>query len=347
MKLTVHLVAWNGAKYIPYLLASLRAQTFKDWELVVLDNNSTDSTAELIANELQNWSGPKQFIKNTVNNGFAGGHNQLYAATNSEYFLLLNQDLYLAPDCIEKLISIIEADEKLAVVSPRLMKWNFIEIEKSSLEKSSLEKSLSNTVDSMGLKVFRNRRVVEIGGGEEWQKAEAQVLGVFGVSGTMPLFRRNAIKAVEFSPTEFFDGSYFMYKEDVDLAFRLQSAGFAAAVVTGAIAYHDRTASGPRELSDMAAGKNKQNQSQMIKYHSVKNQLLTVYKNEYWQNLILDFPFVLWYEFKKWVWYLLFDWRVLTSHQEIWCLRKEMKTKRLLIKKTRKVSWKELRKWWA
>lgn len=341
MKLTVHLVAWNGAKYIPHIFASLRAQTFTDWELVVLDNNSTDNTAGLIEKELENWPGAKKFIKNKVNNGFAGGHNQLYAATNSDYFLLLNQDLYLAPDCIEKLVKVMEAQKDLAVVSPRLMKWNFTEA-----ANSGLQKSLSNTIDSLGLKVFRNRRVVEIGGGEEWQGSRIETQRVFGVSGTMPLFRRSAIKAVEFSPTEFFDASYFMYKEDVDLAFRLQSAGFAAAVVTEAAAYHDRTAAGPRELSDVAAAKNKKNQSQIVKYHSVKNHLLTLYKNEYWQNLTLDFPSVLWYELKKWTWHLLFDWKALASHREMWRLRKEMKKKRQLIISKRKISWQQMRKWW-
>ena len=65
MKLSVHLVTWNGAKYIPYLFASLRAQTFRDWSLVVLDNDSKDDTVLLIEKELANWSGDKKFIKNS------------------------------------------------------------------------------------------------------------------------------------------------------------------------------------------------------------------------------------------------------------------------------------------
>ena len=54
-KLSVHLVAWNGAKYIPYLFESLRKQTYKDWELLAIDNASAkDNTADLIEKELQN-----------------------------------------------------------------------------------------------------------------------------------------------------------------------------------------------------------------------------------------------------------------------------------------------------
>ncbi len=157
MKLTVHLVTWNGAKYVPLLFESLRNQTFKDWELVVLDNASTDDTVNLIEHELENWSGQKRLVKNSVNLGFAGGHNLLYSQTTSEYFLLLNQDFYLQPDCIEKLVAEIETKPELAVVSPRLMKWDFA------------NQKFTNTIDSLGLKVFRNRRVVELGGGEGWQ----------------------------------------------------------------------------------------------------------------------------------------------------------------------------------
>jgi hypothetical protein len=73
---------------------------------------------------------------------------------------------------------------------------------------------------------------------------------------------------------------------------------------------------------------------------------MTIYKNEYWQNFILDFPFILWYELKKWLWFLLFDWQVLKGHREIWKARKILKKKRRAIINKRKVSWKEMRKWW-
>ena len=56
MKLTVQLVVWNGEKYIPYLFESLKKQTFKDWNLLILDNGSTDNTVNLVKKELNNLS---------------------------------------------------------------------------------------------------------------------------------------------------------------------------------------------------------------------------------------------------------------------------------------------------
>lgn len=345
MKLSVHLVTWNGERYIPFLFASLRNQSFKDWELYVLDNNSTDETVELIKKELNNFPVKSRLILNSENKGFAGGHNQLYSQTNSEYFVLLNQDFYVAPDCLEKLVKELDAHQEIAVVGPRLMKWDFAEAT------NDLQKSFTNIVDSLGLKVFRNRRVVEIGAGEIWKTSPNPLLKgggqfVFGVSGAMPMFRTSVIRAITFSNTEFFDSTYGSYKEDVDLAFRLQSAGYQALVIVDAVTYHDRSAAGPSEMSDVAAAKNKKNQSTWVKYHSNKNQLMTLYKNEYWQNFLLDFPWIIWYELKKWTWFLLFDWRVLKGHREIWKVRKDLKIKRLKIKRLRKVSWREMRKWW-
>lgn len=331
-RLAVHLVTWNGNKYYPFLFASLKKQTYRDWSLQVWDNASEKFTdLEQLINDLNQ---PSSFQHSPKNLGFAGGHNQLYANCDSEYFVLLNQDLVLAPDCLEKLVTALDAQPEAAVVAPRLMKWNFVAQE------------LTNTVDSMGLRVFRNRRVVELAGGEAWTASGEALRPVFGVSGAMPMFRRQVIKQIEFSPAEFFDNSYQSYKEDVDLAFRLQSAGFKAFIVTDAVTWHDRGASGPRELSDNAAVANKKTQSSLIKYHSYKNHLLTLYKNEYWPNLVLDFPWVFWYEFKKGLWYLLHDRSVLKGYYEIWRVRKEIKVKRNLITHKRSASWQKIRLWW-
>ncbi|MCX6779455.1 MAG: glycosyltransferase, partial [Candidatus Magasanikbacteria bacterium] len=71
MKLSVNLVAWNGAKYIPYLMKSLRNQTLKDWSLFVLDNNSTDNTLELIKHETEDFPVFVDIFANKVNSGFS------------------------------------------------------------------------------------------------------------------------------------------------------------------------------------------------------------------------------------------------------------------------------------
>lgn len=349
MKLTVHLVTWNGAKYIPYLFASLRAQTFRDWQLCILDNDSRDNTLDLMQRELKNFSIPHTISKNPFNTGFAGGHNKVYQETNSEYFLLLNQDMYLEPNCLANLVAFLDVRNEVAAVAPRLMKWNFPAV------KEGLEKSFTNQIDALGLKIFRNRRAIEQFTQQVWADVEPAILRVaknpsslevFGVSGAFPLYRRSAIQAVAFSDGTIFDASYHSYKEDLDLAYRLRSANFQSFVLFDTVAYHDRSGAGPKAIGDLAALKNKQTHSTWVKYHSYKNHLATLYKNEYWQNCLLDSFFIFWYESKKFVYFLLFDRAVLAGLKELWQGRSELKIKRVAIKNLRKISWRALRKWW-
>ncbi|MDO8499619.1 MAG: glycosyltransferase [bacterium] len=370
MKLSVHLVAWNGAKYISYLFDSLRKQNFKDWFLYIVDNDSKDNTVELIKKELANFPVQYKFVQNQTNAGFAPGHNQAFRDTDGEYFLLLNQDMYLMPDCLEKMVQFLDTHSDVAAVSPRLMKWNFTSVCHSdraqrveeSLSVDNPEKTLrdpsaalgmTNKIDALGLKIFRNRRVVEWMTQEEWGfispslrgSGEGEALAVFGVSGAFPMYRRTAINKILLPGGQFLDESYHSYKEDVDIAYRLAASGHKAFVLTDTVAYHDRSGAGPKETSDSAAAANKKTQSDWVKYHSYKNHLMTLYKNEYWQNFILDFPWILWYELKKLAYFALFDRKVFWGLKEIWPMRKELKVKREHIKVLRKVGWREIRKW--
>lgn len=313
MKLTVQLLTWNGEKYIPYLFSSLRAQTFTDWNLSILDNNSTDNTVEVIKKELNNFNVQAELRVNKENIGFAGGHNQLFRKSDSEYVLFLNQDIYLDIDCLKKMTEFLDKND-CAGVAPKLMYWDFLN-------------GFTDKIDSLGFKVYRNRRVVD---------SPSKELGeVFGLSGAVPMFRRDVLKAVAFSSGSVFDEAYGSYKEDVDLAFRLQSAGYKTFVVSEAIAYHDRTGN---------TSQDKKEQPAYIKYNSYKNHLMTIYKNEYWQNFLLDFPWILWYELKKFVWFLIFDRSVLKGLGDIWNQRKELKKKRKEIKSKRRLTWSEMRK---
>ena len=335
-KLSVNLITWNGAKYVPFLFDSLRQQTYKDWALLAIDNNSQDNMAELMKKELANFPVQYKIIVNKENRGFAGGHNQAFKESDAEYILLLNQDMYLAPDCLEKIAMFLDNHPEAAAVSPRLMKWDF-------------PKNFTDQIDALGLKVYRSRRVVEQYAQQNWldlkNKLSTAVLPVFGVSGALPVFRTSALKSVVYQDGGIFDESYHSYKEDVDLAWRLAAAGYKSFVLLDAVAWHDRSAAGPKQADDASALANKKNQSEWVKFHSYKNHLMTLYKNEYWQNFALDFPWILWYELKKFVYFLLFDRQVLAGLKEVF--NKDLAQKRRLIKTFRKISWQEMRKWWV
>ena len=73
---------------------------------------------------------------------------------------------------------------------------------------------------------------------------------------------------------------------------------------------------------------------------------MTLYKNEYGKNFTIDFFAIMWYELKKFVYFLLFDRKVLKGLSVLWENRKLLKQRRNEVIQMRKVDYKELRKWW-
>ncbi|MBI2551936.1 glycosyltransferase family 2 protein [Candidatus Uhrbacteria bacterium] len=386
-KLSVHLVAWNGAKYIPYLFESLRRQTYRDWELLAIDNNSTDGTADLIEREIKNLPVPARLVRNEKNLGFAGGHNQAvrlvaksighrangneidsnstpYALrpTPSEYIQLLNQDMYLAPDYLEKVVAMMDGNPEAGAGQGTLLKWDFSKFlisppradpHREDNFQFPISESLTNIIDTMGLKVLRNRRVVDWRTGEQMTTHNAPQppltlrgggVEVFGVSGALPIYRRKAVDDVAFEGS-MFDDEFGSYKEDVDLAFRLRSAGWKAYVTAEARAWHDRTATGPQEMSDSAAMKNRKGRAAYVNYYSYRNHLTVLLKNEHRANFGKDWPWILGYELKKFVYLIFTDWGTLKGLREVKKLWPRTMAKRCAIMANYKVKPEEMRRW--
>ena len=337
----------------------------------ILDNASGDGSVEVSRKELSNFQFPYEIVESKINTGFAGGHNRLLAMHDAEHMLLVNPDLVFESDCIDKLVCFLDEHPEAAGVAPRLMR----------LSESGIWNLEFGTIDSLGLRVFRSRRVVEIGAGQSLSQIKLSFrpersgveesgsarpdlstspvpfakgtgfarddkkVEVFGLSGACAMFRTSALKDVAFDDGTFLDESYGSYKEDVDLAFRLRSAGHRSFVLFDAVAYHARGAKSAVVQTNLETVKNKPLQPLHVRYNSYKNHLMTLYKNEYWQNLLLDLPWILWYELKKLVYLFLFDRGVLKGLKEVWKMKGELREKRKWIINKRNMRWQEMRRW--
>lgn len=340
MKLSVQLVTWNGEQYLPKLFESLKKQTFQDWELLIWDNGSSDRTLKIIDSQvvipakvgIQGQSGlPIRYLLTKDRNfGFAAAHNALFKQSSYKYVLLLNQDMVLETDVFEKLVGYLEKNDSVASVAPRLMSYTD-----------------SDVIDSLGLKIRGSRQAIDQFAGFSWKETKqllaAESLLVFGVSAALAIYRRAAIAKIG---DKLFDETYFSYKEDVDLAWRLRRAGYSSSVLFDAVAFHNRSAKNLGDGGVATTLQNKKKQSPLIRYYSYKNHLATLFKNEDWPNLLLDFPFILWYEVRKFIYFLIFDRPVLKGIGELWGNRMLLKAERKHIQSTAKVSWREMRKWW-
>ncbi|MFI5134471.1 MAG: glycosyltransferase, partial [Chitinophagales bacterium] len=114
-KTTVVVLCWNGRKFIAEFLPTLVQFQPPDAELVVADNASTDDSVDYIK---KNFPSVK-IIQLEKNFGFAAGYNEVIKQINSEFIVLINQDVAVTENWLPPLIKMIESDEKIAAVQPR------------------------------------------------------------------------------------------------------------------------------------------------------------------------------------------------------------------------------------
>ncbi len=347
-KLSVHMILHSDEqkKYLPFLFESLSKQTFFDWEMILIDNCHGLSVVKMAEEELKKLGRPYRILYAGGNVGFSAGHNLAYKNCTAPYFLLLNPDMYLMPDVFANTVKFLDEHHDTAAVSVRLMRWDF--------EKAM--NGFTEDIDAIGIRLFRNRRAVEWLTREHWGKDsesadvrklyEKPVTEVFACSGAFVAYRKSCIEKVLLPGDNLFDPTYHSYKEDLDLGYRLRNAGFTSYILLNTVAYHDRTGAGPRNLGDAATIKNKRTQPYYVSFHSYKNHLRTLYKNEYWQNVLLDFPFIFWYELKKFGFLLLTNPKIIfMGWKEIFAHISYTNKARKAIRATRKNQWKGIRRW--
>ncbi len=355
-KLTINTIFFKDEeeKYFSYLFESLQKQTFKDWQLQVLDNGASPELIGKLKGQLDKLDNKSEIIHSDKNIGFANGHNLLYKKSDSEYVLMLNPDMYLQLDVLEKLVKFLDQHKEVATASTRLMRWDFAKLGSGG----DLQASFTNQIDAIGIRLLRNRRAIEWLAQQEWKEDSENkhvknlynksIVEVFGVSGALPIYRKSQIDNVLLPDGNVFDPTYHSYKEDLDLAYRLRNMGYTSYVLLDAVVYHDRTGAAPKKMGDWSAIKNYKKHSKYIRFHSYKNHLRTLYKNEYWQNLLLDLPFIFWFEFKKFVFLLSTSPSVIfVGWKEILQNYKYTRKAKKDIKQKRKMYWKGLRRWFS
>jgi GT2 family glycosyltransferase len=114
---SIIILTFNQLEYTKKCLQSIAQYTSVPYELIIVDNGSTDGTAQFLENYANEHVNCK-VILNKENLGFAGGNNQGIAAARGDYILLLNNDVIVTRDWLERLIAHIESDENIGMVGP-------------------------------------------------------------------------------------------------------------------------------------------------------------------------------------------------------------------------------------
>jgi GT2 family glycosyltransferase len=122
MDLSVIIVSWNVRKLLKENLKAIYDNTQNiNFEVFVVDNNSKDNTVEMVREKF-----PKvKLIVNDINEGFAKGNNQAIKKSSGKYILLLNPDMQVLPETLEKMVLWMDNNKKAGVAGCHLVKDSY------------------------------------------------------------------------------------------------------------------------------------------------------------------------------------------------------------------------------
>jgi len=332
---SINLLSYNGRQYVKNCLNSVLRQTYPYIEILVIDNASTDGTAAYLKKiEKQGFQvGSLDYQKirlifNQRNLGFAAGHNQGIKESQGESILCLNQDVVLDKDFIKRAVEILEKDDKVAAIQGKLLRMPLT----------------SRIIDTTGLVMLKNRRIINRGQGQTDQGQFEKIEEIFGADGAVPVYRRKALEDIKIKK-EYFDEDFFAYKEDVDLSWRMRLYGWKIIYQPKAIAWHDRTAGDSAAINYFGIIKERRKISKFAKYLAFKNQRLMQIKNEQSWLLLKHLPWFLPKEIISWFYVLLFERYTWRAIKDLFRQIPQAWQKRKIIMAKKRVGVKEMEKW--
>jgi GT2 family glycosyltransferase len=199
--------------YLAHCLSSLQQQSCRrELEIIVVDNASTDGSVRW----LERHHGDVRLLKLDCNQGFAGGNNAGLKIARGEFIAFLNNDAIADARWLEFLVGAVECDSRLGGVASKI-----------------LFRSSPGVINSAGIVLYRDGRGGDRGLGEADNARFQERAEVFGPCGAGMLLRRQLIEEVGG-----FDERFFLYYEDLDLAWRARLRGWRFTYEPRAVAYH-------------------------------------------------------------------------------------------------------------
>ncbi len=230
-KVSVIIINYNGKDLIEGCLKALEEQSFKDFEVVIVDNYSLDNSLHKIQKFLRE-SPMAPFVRLIPldrNFGFAGGNIQglNYVNNNSEYIALLNNDTEPERYWLEHLVNAMDSEPLVGICASKLIVYG------------------TDIIDSAGVEFSAFLKAFNRGEGEKTSLLNKKEY-VFGACGGAAIYRRKMIDEIGF-----LDKDFFLIHEDVDLSLRAQLHGWKVLYVANATCYH-KVRSSIGKMSDIA-----------------------------------------------------------------------------------------------
>lgn len=300
---SITVATWNGRRWLPGLLDSILAQTSTGYELLVVDDASTDGSVDYLRQRLD--GDERAHITVLPRNlGYVHAQNHALRKARGEAVLVLNQDVILDDRFLEHAMRTLRERPTVGALQGLVLRLQ-------------PDGARSDVVDTTGLSLRRDRRAVSRDQRRSGSAVRRPPGSVWGADGPAALYRRSALLDVRQPDLaggwEIFDSDFGMQKEDVDLAWRLQRAGWEAWYQPEAVAWHARTGADSGGNGLAAQVRANMHNPLETRIEAWRNQRLAQLKNDEPGAVLRDLPWIARRELAMLTWMVVRDQRRLRA----------------------------------
>ena len=253
MEVSVVIPNFNGIAFLDSVLASLEGQTLSNFEVILVDNGSTDGSCSFVTANYP-WV---HLIELSENFGFCGAVNAGIRAAKAPYVLLLNNDTEVKEDCVEEMLAAIRRHKNAFSCGARMVQYH---------DRDRLD-DVGNYYCALGWSFARGR-------GKDIHAYETEDK-IFSACAGAAIYRKKIIEKIGY-----FDEEHFAYLEDTDIGYRARIYGYENWYAPKAIVYH------------VGSGTSGSRYNQFKTRYSSRNNIYLIYKNMPLLQIILNLPFL-------------------------------------------------------
>ena len=324
---SINIPTYNEENRIRRALNSVLSQTYENLEVLVFDNASQDKTRELVKNEYPSvrlHAADKNYV-------FGPGQNRAAKLTSGKYIVGMSADVVIEKNFIEEMVKVMEADPKIGALQAKI-------------KHITKEGEKKNTIDTTGFQIYRSRRLVNRGHGDE-DKGQYETAGeIFSYEGAVPIWRREAFLDCEvFGETH--DEDMWWMSDDIDLGWRMNLFGWKNYYAPKVLAWHERQTTQKLASSKLDFIKMRKSIRKDKKMLDIKNFHFTLLKNDFFLSELKSIFSILKRELMLFVYFLFFEQSTLLAYPKIIARIPRMLKKRSYIMKHKKRSREEMEKW--
>ena len=253
MEVSVVIPNFNGIAFLDSVLASLEGQTLNNFEVILVDNGSTDGSCSFVTANYP-WV---HLIELSENFGFCGAVNAGIRAAKAPYVLLLNNDTEVKEDFVEEMLAAIRRHKNAFSCGARMVQYH---------DRDKLD-DVGNYYCALGWSFARGR-------GKDIHAYETEDR-IFSACAGAEIYRKKILEKIGY-----FDEEHFAYLEDTDIGYRARIYGYENWYAPKAIVYH------------VGSGTSGSRYNQFKTRYSSRNNIYLIYKNMPLLQIILNLPFL-------------------------------------------------------